>query len=86
MKATKIILPIALVLFALAAIFFLAPLDEFKREEESLRERQATMYTIQAVQTQPWWKKYLQFCIAYWRTKFTGTYDGGTLPEIKVTP
>ena len=71
MKALKIILPIALVLIALLATYFLAPLNEWK--ERDSKEDDKTGYA--------------KFCASYWKYKFvTPTIDGGMLPEITVTP
>lgn len=77
MKATKVILPIALVLIALIAIFFLAPLTTWKEKKES----QQNQYNIRAEKGQ----SYFKYCCQWWKDKFTGTIDGGMLPEITVT-
>lgn len=84
MKATKIILPIVLVLVALVAIFLLAPLKSYKEAKERENNIQYCMAPKQ--DNRPEWQRYLSFCVSYWRTVFTGIYSGGELPEIVVTP
>ncbi len=81
---TKIILPIVLVLVALVAIFFLAPLKSYKDAEKN----RGNVYYIMASSdaNMPGWKRYLSFCFSYWRTVFTGIYSGGELPEVVVKP
>ena len=80
MKATKVILPIALVLIALIAIFFLAPLKAWKEGKE--------YYTQTNNDFAIYSKKeggFIGFCGQYWKEKLSGTIDGGMLPEITVT-
>lgn len=68
--SAKITISIAALLAILAAVFFAAPYTDHKKAGE-----QGTQ------------KPYLQHVCNWWKTKFQGkTIDGGTLPEITVTP
>ena len=83
MKATKIILPIAIVLIALIAIFFLAPYDAWKKWNKEMEEKYSNTQTFLPVTKTK--RSYTRFCYDWWKDKFTGTVDGGMLPEITIT-
>ena len=83
-NTTKIIIPIAIVLIALIAIFFLAPMKAWKEMKKQLEGSLDRVYVnIKAPDTNT--ISYPQFCLDYWKDKFTGTVNGGVLPEIKIT-
>ena len=83
MKATKVILPIAIVLIALIAIFFLAPLKAWRKWNKEMEEKYSNMQTLLPVTETK--RSYTRFCCDWWKDKFTGTIDGGWIPEITVT-
>ena len=87
-KTTKIIIPIITALTAVVAIFFAAPLKDWREYREYIRKNTNTgvaggwMYTEEIG-----FKGYSKYCLIWWKKKFTQTtIDGGELPEVTVKP
>ena len=74
-KAIKIILPIAVIIIALIAIYFGVPFKDFKEARETNQK------------PYPYNRSLWDFCKSYWSDKFKGKpIDGGELPEVTVIP
>lgn len=80
----KILTYAALVLIALIAVFFLAPLKDWKARKKSY-ESMATLVAIER-------ESYQAYCYKWWVSKMKiqihedKIYDGGMLDELTVTP
>ena len=77
----KIILPIVVAVILLIAIFFLAPLNDWKEYKRPIED--GSIYFV----TQLEQLSYFSYCLQWWRQTFSNkTVDGGELPfELTVT-
>ena len=89
---TKILLPIIALLCGAAGIYFLAPLQAWKKGT-IINKQKKTNSGYEEFAYSPQTCNYLQFCCAWWQAYFgkktaddeDTTYNGGKLEEITVT-